>query len=89
MPKRMFWPIAMLVIGSILIATRLELLPVEFVNLWPIVLIVVGLGGLLISDKEEWDGQPKSTIKKATKKSAKRKVAKKTKKTKKITRRKK
>lgn len=67
----------MLVIGAILIATRLELLPAEFFNLWPIVLIVVGLGGLLISDKEEWDGQSKSTVKKT----AKRKVAKKTKKT--------
>lgn len=81
MPKRMFWPVAMLVIGVILIATRLELLPMQLWNLWPIVLIVVGLGGLLVSDKEEWDGQPKSTtkktpgkvIKKPVKKTAKRK----------------
>jgi hypothetical protein len=77
MPKRMFWPIAMLVIGAILIATRLELLPADFLNLWPIVLIVVGLGGVLISDKEEWDVDSKP----ASKKSAKRKSAPKTKKT--------
>lgn len=68
MPKRMFWPVAMLVIGAILIATKLGLLPAQLWNLWPIVLIIVGLGGLLISDKEEWDGQPKSTSKKTTKK---------------------
>ena len=77
----MFWPVAMLVIGSILIATKLGLLPAQLWNLWPIVLIIVGLGGLLISDKEEWDGEPKATAKKNSKKKTTTK--------KKITRRKK
>jgi len=27
----------------------------EFFNLWPLILIIVGLGGLLLSDKEQWD----------------------------------
>ena len=71
MPKRMFWPVAMVVIGIILIASRMRLLPMQLWNLWPIVLIIVGLGGLLISDKEEWDGQPKSTIKKPATKTTK------------------
>ena len=29
-------------------------LPAEFHFFWPIVMIVVGLGGLLTSDREEW-----------------------------------
>lgn len=88
MPKRVFWPVAMIVIGLILVASSRGLLPRAFWNLWPIILIVVGLGGLLISDKEEWDGQPKSTVKKSAAKPARKKAsAKKT--TKKTTRRKK
>ncbi|GIK84364.1 MAG: hypothetical protein BroJett025_09860 [Patescibacteria group bacterium] len=67
MPKRVFWPIAMVVVGAILIATKMGMLPMQLWNLWPIVLIVVGLGGLLISDKEEWDGEPKHTKKMPTK----------------------
>lgn len=85
MPKRVFWPVAMVVIGLILIATSRGLLPAAFWNLWPIVLIVVGLGGLLISDKEEWD-TPTSGSKKTTRtrKTSKKKTTKrKTKKSKK------
>ena len=67
MPKRVFWPIAMIVIGLILIASNLGLLPRFFWNLWPVILIIVGLGGLLISDKDEWDSEsvkkPKNTVK--------------------------
>lgn len=92
MSKRMFWPVAMLVIGLILIATKLELLSTQFLNLWPIILIVVGLGGLLVSDKEEWDTPPTPTTKRATlkklKKTTKKKIVKKrktAKKTKKVT----
>jgi len=29
-------------------------LPAALWNLWPLILIVVGLGGLVISDREEW-----------------------------------
>lgn len=66
MPKRVFWPASMIVLGAILIATRMNLLPAQLWNLWPIILIVVGLGGLLVSDKEDWDGQPKTATKKTT-----------------------
>ncbi len=74
MPKRVFWPVAMVVMGVIFIASNMGLLPIMFWNLWPVVLIVVGLGGLLISDKEEWEGQtaPKSA-KKVVKKTARSK----------------
>jgi hypothetical protein len=77
MPKRVFWPAAMVVMGLIFIASNLGLLPRFFWNLWPVILIIVGLGGLLISDKEEWDTTPtKKTTK--TKKAPAKKRAKKT-----------
>lgn len=71
MPKRVFWPVAMVVMGVIFIASNMGLLPIMFWNLWPVILIVVGLGGLLVSDKEEWDGQT-MPVKKSTKKVAKK-----------------
>ncbi len=76
MPKRVFWPVAMVVMGVIFIASNMGLLPIMFWNLWPVILIVVGLGGLLVSDKEEWDGSSKpvkESAKKVVKKSARRK----------------
>jgi hypothetical protein len=60
MPKRLFWPVAMIVMGLIFLASNMRMLPSQFWNLWPLILVVVGLGGLLISDKEEWDGAPKA-----------------------------
>lgn len=54
MPKRVFWPAALVIMGIIFLASNLGLLPMAFWNLWPIILIVVGLGGLLISDREDW-----------------------------------
>jgi len=76
MPKRVFWPLALVIMGLIFLASNVGLLPRRFWDLWPLVLIVVGLGGLVTSDKEEWDGQPKST----TKKIAKKRIAKRKKK---------
>lgn len=73
MPKRVFWPAALVTMGLIFLASNLGLLPREFWNLWPIILIVVGLGGLLTSDKEEWDST--TPAKKSPKK---RNIAKKT-----------
>ena len=78
MPKRMFWPVAMLVVGLILIATKMDLLPAQLWNLWPIVLIVVGLAGLLVSDKEEWDVKTNTTKQVAQKSAPKTTAAKKT-----------
>jgi Domain of unknown function (DUF5668) len=54
MPKRVFWPIALVVMGIIFLASNVGMLPRSFWNLWPLILIIVGLGGLLISDREEW-----------------------------------
>lgn len=64
MPKRVFWPIAMVTLGLIFLASNLGMLPREFWNLWPIILIVVGLGGLLTSDREEWLVDPQAKAKK-------------------------
>ncbi len=54
MPKRVFWPAALIVMGLVFLASNLGYLPPEFWNLWPLLLIIVGLGGLLTSDREEW-----------------------------------
>lgn len=54
MPKRVFWPVALIVMGLVFLASNVGLLPRAFWDLWPLILIVVGLGGLLTSDREEW-----------------------------------
>lgn len=73
MPKRVFWPSALVVMGLVLLASNLGLLHREFWNLWPIILIVAGLGGLLISDKEDWDMVKRSVSKPKSKKVSARK----------------
>lgn len=65
MPKKVFWPVSLVIMGLIFLASNMGYLPTRFWNLWPIILIVVGLGGLLTSDRDEWIEEPK---KKATKK---------------------
>ena len=70
MPKRVFWPAALVTMGLIFLASNLGLLPSAFWNLWPIILIVVGLGGLLISDREEWNTPTTKTTKKKSAKKA-------------------
>ncbi len=74
MPKRVFWPLALVVMGLIFMASSVGLLPREFWNLWPIILVVVGLGGLVTSDKEEWNtvASKKKTSKKSSSKSSKK-----------------
>ena len=63
MPKKVFWPLTMIVMGCIFLASNLGLLPTEFWHLWPVILIVVGLGGLLTSDRDEWMWLPKKSNK--------------------------
>lgn len=82
MPKRLFWPVAMIVMGLIFLASNMRMLPSQFWNLWPLILVVVGLGGLVISDKEEWDGQPRRTVAPSAKAKPAKKVSKPAKKTK-------
>ncbi len=60
MPKRVFWPATLVVMGLIYMASNMGFLPVTFWNLWPLILVLVGLGGLITSDREEWIIQPKS-----------------------------
>ena len=72
MPKRIFWPVVAVTMGLIFLASNLGMLPQSLWNLWPLILIVVGLGGLLTSDTDEWYGVPKKATKKSTRKVAKR-----------------
>ncbi len=76
MPKRVFWPVSLIVMGLVFLASNLSLLPREFWNLWPLMLIIIGLGGLLTSDREEWMEEPKTSSKKSTSKAAKSKAKK-------------
>lgn len=78
MPKKVFWPAALVVMGFVILSTNLGLLPATFWNLWPIIVIVVGLGGLLTADRNEWlvSHKPKKVSKKrTTKKAAKSRTA--------------
>ncbi len=59
MPKRVFWPATLVIMGLIFMASNIGLLSLTFWNLWPIILVIVGLGGLLTSDREEWLVEPK------------------------------
>lgn len=72
MPKRVFWPAALVVMGFIFMASNMGMLPKEFWNLWPVILVVVGLGGLLLSDKEDWDTVKSTPTKTASKPMAKK-----------------
>jgi len=82
MSKRVFWPVTLILMGLIFMASNLGYLPVRFWNLWPIILIIVGLGGLLTSDRDEWFVDQKTRSRKtATRRSTKRSAKRTTKKT--------
>lgn len=59
MPKRVFWPVTLVIMGIIFLGSNLGYLPATLWNLWPIIFIVVGLGGLVTADREEWYITPK------------------------------
>lgn len=75
MPKRVFWPVALVILGIIALATSVGMMPATFWNLWPLILIIVGLGGLLISDKEEWDAPARRAARPVAKKAAPKAVS--------------
>lgn len=71
MPKRVFWPAALVVMGLIFMASNMGFLPERFWNLWPVILVVVGLGGLLTSDRDEWT----KSVRSASRRPARRKAS--------------
>lgn len=79
MSKRVFWPLVLIIMGLIFIASNLGFFPVIFWRLWPLMLILIGLGGLVTSDKEEWMMKSSSIKKPATKKKTAKKKSTKTK----------
>lgn len=60
MPKKVFWPLSLIVMGLLFLSANLGIVPREFWNLWPLLLIIVGLGGWLTSDRDEWMYEPKA-----------------------------
>ncbi len=73
MPKKVFWPATLVTMGLIFLASNMGLLPAIFWNLWPLILIVVGLGGLITSDREEWMSSTKKTARRSSRKSSAKK----------------
>lgn len=65
MPKKIFWPASFVVMGLISLASNMGLLPVTFTNLWPLILVVVGLGGLITADRDEWLYETKKSKKRS------------------------
>lgn len=68
MSKSYFWPAAMVVMGLIFLADQVGMLPKDFWNLWPLILIIVGLGGLLTADRSAWLSDTTTKKSKPTKK---------------------
>jgi hypothetical protein len=66
MPKKVFWPVTLVVMGLIFMASNMGYLPQAFWNLWPLILVIVGLGGLITADREEWLVENKKTLTKKT-----------------------
>lgn len=77
MPKRVFWPAALIILGLVLLSANLGFMPREFWNLWPLLFIIVGLGGLLTSDREEWMHESKTATRSKSKASSKKAASKK------------
>jgi len=61
MPKRAFYPAAIIMFGLIEMANLMGYFPRELREFWPILMVVVGLGGLLTADKEAWMTTPTKT----------------------------
>lgn len=80
MPKKVFWPFTLVAMGLIFMASNMGYLPREFWNLWPLILVIVGLGGLITSDHDDWltNTETKKPVKK-TRAVSKKKSARKSK----------
>lgn len=72
MTKRAFYPAAIILFGLIEMANLLGYFPVELRTFWPILMIIVGLGGILTADKEAWLTTERKTSSPATKTGAKK-----------------
>lgn len=71
MPKRVFVPLAIIILGLVILAANLGMLPAALWNLWPLILIIVGLGLLVTSDSDDWTSKPaRKTARKSAKKSS-------------------
>lgn len=73
MPKNVFWPATLVLMGFIFLASNMGMLPMEFWNFWPLILIIVGLGGLVTSDRKEWITPVKKSKSKGKKRASRKK----------------
>lgn len=70
MPKRAFYPAVLILFGLIEMANLMGFLPAAFRDFWPVLMIIVGLGGLLTADKEGWMGSISRPVSRAVSKKA-------------------
>lgn len=54
MPKQYFWPSTLILFGAIISGTLLGLVPMDLIIVWPILMLIIGLGGLVTADRDEW-----------------------------------
>ncbi len=50
--------------GAIIAATCIGVMPVKMLVIWPIFMLIIGLGGLVTADRTDWLVPPKRIIKK-------------------------
>lgn len=67
MSKQYFWPLSLIIFGFILASTMMGYLPMYLLWFWPAVMLIVGLGALLVADRNDWmvSAKPKSVKKPA------------------------
>lgn len=54
MSKNYFWPLTLIIFGAIFSGTFLGMMPMHLIIVWPILMLIVGLGGLVTADRVEW-----------------------------------
>lgn len=67
MPKQYFWPATLILFGAIFAGTAIGMMPVKLLVIWPIFMLIIGLGGLATADRSEWLQPPKRIFKKKKK----------------------
>lgn len=54
MPKQYFWPATLILFGAIFAGTCIGVMPVQLLIIWPIFMLIIGLGGLATADRNDW-----------------------------------
>jgi ribose/xylose/arabinose/galactoside ABC-type transport system permease subunit len=69
MSKQYFWPLTMIILGAIMTGTMFGFFPMYLLWFWPVVMLIVGLGALVVADRDEWMVEVPAAPKKTPKQS--------------------